>query len=271
MSQLKIAKVLDAGELCWGVVLLDDYGNPVLRSVKGVNKRDVTVMVKRLKFEGPGAAVSEERDRHVDQPTWIIEKTPEGWAVWFTPVAESIFDLLLKPEATSEPPKVAVEAVESVKKCLLDVEVAWDPPDADPAFDDKQEDETEIEGLPGSGPRVGVAMRQKLDEFSEWTLTQIPVLEGPVLLIIDYSPSAEERPLSIALDYGGGQKCWMTATQVRKIGGEAPRPYEKYRTFTWNGREFNPFSIKVLPHSVFSDINALKGVCRRLYQHVVWA
>ena len=271
MSLLKITKVSDAGERCWGVVLLDDGENPVLRSAKGVSKGDVTSMAKTLKFEGPGAPVSEAGKADPVQPTWVIEKTDQGWAVRFTPVASTYFDLLLKPEAAAEPPKVAVEALVAVKRCLADVEVVWDPPEADPAYEDKVTDETEIEGLPGSGPQIAEAMREKLDQFCHWTFRQIPELEGPVLLILDYSPSAGERPLSIALDHGCGPKCWMTAARTRRIGNvRPPRPYEEYKEFVWAGRQFKPYSIKRLSKSIFCDIEALTDVCRRLYRHAVW-
>ena len=132
MSLLKIAKVLDQGDLCWGVVLVDDEGNGLLRSLKGVSKNDAASMAESLKSEGAEAPVSEVEKQQPDQPTWIIEKTAQGWSDRFTPVAVTSFDLFLKQEAAAEPPKVAVEAVESVKECLGDVEVIWEPPEAEP-------------------------------------------------------------------------------------------------------------------------------------------
>lgn len=132
MSQLKITKVSDSGELCWGLVLLDDQGNGLLRSLKGSTKHETESMAKKLKFEGADAPVSEVGEQQPDQPMWIIEKSAQGWTARFTLVAETSFGLLLKPEATAEPPKVAVEAVESVKACLVKVEIVWDPPDDEP-------------------------------------------------------------------------------------------------------------------------------------------
>ena len=270
MSLLKITKVSDAGERCWGVVLLDDEGKALLRSSNGVGKRDAALMAKTLKFEGPKGSVSEVGKEDSGQPCWVIEKTARGWVASFTLIKETSFDLLLKPEAIAESPKVAVEIVDLVKKCLTRVEVVWDPAEADPAYEDKVTDETEIEGLPGSGPVLAAALTEKLDEFCHWCLTQVPVLENPVLLILDYSPSAGERPLSIALDYGCGPKCWMTAGNVRNIGTEGPNPHEDYQEFIWKGRQFKPYSIRSLSGSVFHDFDALKAVCRKLYQHVVW-
>ena len=133
MSLLQIKKVLGHGDLSWGVVLIDDGGNGLLRSLKGVKKHDAESMAERLKTEGAKAPVSEIGMEQARQPTWIIEKSAQGWLVRFTPVTETLFDLFLKPEAAAEPPKFAVELVESVKECLRDAELVWEPPEAEPA------------------------------------------------------------------------------------------------------------------------------------------
>ena len=271
MSLLSITKVSNTGEQCWGVVLFDEDNAPILRSDKGVRKGEVISVAKALKFEGPGApVVVDEQTGKSNAPTWAIEKTDRGWFVRFTPVAVTSFDLMLKPDDTAGSPKIAEEAVEAVKNCLVQAEIKWNPPEADPAYDEKETDETEIQGLPGSGPQLAVARKEKLDQFFNWTLTQVPVLESPVLLILDYSPSVGERPLSLAFDYGCGPKCWMTESRVRKIGKDAPNPHEEYGEFTWEGRRFNPYSIQELSGAIFEDIDALVAVCRRLYRHVVW-
>ena len=272
MSLLNITKVSNAGEQCWGIVLLDENNMQILRSEKGVRKDEVISIAKALRFKGPGApVVVEEKPGNSDGPTWVIEKTDRGWLVRFTPVALTLFDMILKPENAAGPPKIAEEAVEAVKSCLAQAEIKWDPPDADPTYDDKVTDETEVVGLPGSGPQLPEAMQEKLSQFFNWALAQVPVLESPVLLILDYSPSVGERPLSIAFDYGYGPKCWMTASKVRMIGEAVPNPHEDYREFTWEGRQFKPYSIQSLSASIFEDVDALTAVCRKLYRHVVWA
>ncbi len=271
MPMLIITKVANAGEQCWGIVLIKEDNVPILRSEKGVRNGEVTSIAKALKFEGPTApVVVEEKTEGSDRPAWVIEKTGQGWVVRFTLVAATSFDLLLKPEDAAGPPKIAEEAVEAAKTCLAQAEIKWDPPEADPAYEEKVTDATEIQGLPGSGPQLSAAMKEKLDQFFNWTPAQVKVLESPVLLILDYSPSMGERPLSIAFDYGCGPKCWMTASKVQKITNDSPNPHEDYREFTWEGRDFKPYSIKRLPASIFEDINALKEACRRLYRHVVW-
>ena len=271
MSLLNITKVSDTAEQCWGVELLDDNGATLLRSEKGVRKGEITSIAKALKFEGAGAALVIPGAGKPDGPAWILEKAEQGWHVRFTPVEITGFDLILKPEDAAGSPTAAEEAMKAVKNCLTHAELHWDPPEADPAYQEKVIEETKIAGIPGSGPQISAAMQEKLNDFAMWKLVQVPVLEEPVLVILDYSPSMEQLPLSIAFDYGRGPKCWMTASRVRKIGDDAPKYHEDYREFPWKGRQFMPYSIQKLPESIFQDINILHAACRQLYQHVEWA
>ena len=133
MSLLKITKVSDQEDLGWGVVLVGKEGSALLRSLKGASKNEAASMAASLKSEGAEAPVSEIEKQKPDQPAWIIEKTANGWAVRFTPVTVTSFDLFLKPESATESPKAAVEAVDSVKKCLMGVEVVWEPPESEPS------------------------------------------------------------------------------------------------------------------------------------------
>ena len=271
MSLLNVTKVSDTGEQCWGVVLLDDKGATLLRSEKGVRKGEVTSIAKTLKFEGPGAAIVVEGTGKPEGPAWVLEKTDHGWLARFTRVEITAFDLAIKPEAGAAPAEAAEEVLKAVKDCLAHANIQWDPPEADPAYEEKVTDETEIVGIPGSRARLSAAMQEKLNQFVNWKQAQIPVLEAPMLLILDYSPSLEQPPLSIAFDCGCGPKCWMTASKTMKIGEAEPSFNEKYRQFQWEGRRFIPYSIERLPEAIFDDIDALKTTCQSLYRHVVWA
>ena len=270
MSLLNITKVSDTGEQCWGVVLLDDNGAALLRSEKGVRKGEITSIAKALKFEGPAAAIAIEGAAKPEGPAWVLAKADSGWHVRFTLVELTAFELFLKPDEAAGSPTAAEQSVKAVKDCLAHADIHWDPPEADPAYQEKVTDETEIEGIPGSGPQISAAMQEKLNEFAKWALVQVPVLEDPVLLVLDYSPSMEQPPLSIAFDCGSGPKCWMTASKVRKIDDKAPNYHDNYREFLWEGRQFKPYSIQNLSGAIFEDINALQAACRQLYQHVEW-
>ena len=124
MSQLKITKVSQTG---WGMELLGE-GSVLLRSQKSMSKDEVISVTESLKSEGPKAPVLEASKVQPGEEAWVIEKARGGWAVQFTPVTETSFELLLKLDEGGEPPKAAEEAIALVKKCLEDVKIVWGPP-----------------------------------------------------------------------------------------------------------------------------------------------
>ncbi len=127
MSLLKIGRVSEAGEHGWGVELFSE-DDALLRSQKGLTRDEATSAAETLKSEGPGAPILEDGKVPPGKVAWMIDKARGGWAVRFTPVTTTSFELLLKLEAEDEPQKVVVEAIELVKKCLADAEIAWAPP-----------------------------------------------------------------------------------------------------------------------------------------------
>ena len=127
MSILNITKVSDEGERCWGVELLGEVG-VLLRSQEGVSGVEVVSIAETLRSEGPKAPLLNDGKVQPGEPAWVIEKARGGWAVRFTPVTVTSFQLLLKLDGGGEQPKAAAEAMALVKKCLDDVEIVWDPP-----------------------------------------------------------------------------------------------------------------------------------------------
>lgn len=111
-------------------------------------------------------------------------------------------------------------------------------------------------------------MRDALDYRFNWKLTNVSELENPVLAVFDYSPSDSQRPVSIAFDYSGGPKCWLSELSVREIDNNGPKHHPKYREFVLEGRQFHPYSIQSLPRTIFEDIDEFVSVCQRLYRHV---
>lgn len=114
-------------------------------------------------------------------------------------------------------------------------------------------------------------MTQALNHRFKWRLTNVPALDKPALILYDYSPKDDAPPLSIAFDWGGRPRCWMTETRLVKIGDECPRHHPKYREFVLEGRRFHPFSVEAFPETIFTDINRLNLACHTLYQHVDWS
>lgn len=101
----------------------------------------------------------------------------------------------------------------------------------------------------------------------------VPELEHPVVIVLDYSPTDSERPISMAFGLRAEPKCWLTLTEseVGKVAGEAPRFHPSYRQFAYRGREFHPYSIQPLDGEVFTSALRFESLCRRMYGHAAWS
>lgn len=148
MSLLRISEVAKVGERRWGIGLIDETGKPNLQTTDPLAKGVALATAKVLKHKGPDAPVLEGSPGRL--PAWIPEKSDLGWLVRFTLVRETAFDLLLKSEDATEGPNVIVNAMKVVKAALVKAEIKWDPPEADPAYEEKESDLTPAIGLPGS-------------------------------------------------------------------------------------------------------------------------
>ena len=118
---------------------------------------------------------------------------------------------------------------------------------------------------------LSAEMKAALNQNYNWRMTNVPELDTPVLIVLDYSPSRDQSPLCIALDTIDGPKFWMTASKVVKIDNQAPRLHMDYRQFRFEGRLYHPYSIVSLPHDIFDNIRELSATCRRIYEHVDWS
>ena len=149
MSLLNIKETMRTGERRWGICLVGETGRPILENTNPLAKGVALSTAKVLKHKGPDAPILEKSPGRLVS-AWISEKTDLGWVVRFTLVSETVFDLLLKPEDAIGDAKVVETAMEAVKICLAKAEITWDPPEADPAYEEKESDETETIGYPGS-------------------------------------------------------------------------------------------------------------------------
>ena len=272
MSCLEISEIEQSGELRWGVSLIDDEGVPVLRNITPLAKGVALATAKTLKHKGPDAPLIEEGPAAPGTPAWVAEKADDGWWLRFTLVSETLFDLLLKPEDGTGDVKTVENALEVVKSNLAKAEIKWNPPEADPGLHGKG-----VRPDPDKGPSRELVvsllaqMKEALDQSFKWRLTNVRELENPVLIVLDYSPGDDQRPLSIAFDFSGGAKCWLSEAKVRKIGDDGPKPHQDYRSFVFEGRKFHPYSITAFPQTIFQEIREFTSACRHLYQHADWS
>ena len=150
MSLLEISETANVGESRWGVSLIDDEGVPVLRNITPLPKGVALSTAKALKHKGPDAPFVGEGTVSPDTPAWVAEKANDGWLVRFTLVSETLFDPLSKPEDGTGDEKIVENALTIVKSNLAKAELRWNPPEADPAYQEKESDLTPTVGHPGS-------------------------------------------------------------------------------------------------------------------------
>ena len=110
-----------------------------------------------------------------------------------------------------------------------------------------------------------------LKQRFNWKLANISELDEPVLIVFDYSPSDQQPVVSIAFDFSGGNKCWLTTKKVIPINDDGPNECPDYGKFTFETRNFHPYSIEVSSQEIFQDVSLLTSMCQRLYQHVDWS
>ena len=150
MPTLQISEIADTGEIRWGVTLIDDNGTAVLRTSDPLAAAVASSTAKALLHKGPDAPTLDNAPADHDRPAWFVDKADDRWVARFTLVPETPFDLLLKPEDAAGDPKAAQIALERIKDELRKAEIKWEPPEADPAYDQKAADLTPTKGHPGS-------------------------------------------------------------------------------------------------------------------------
>ena len=150
MSILEISETTNEGEHRWGVSLIDNEDVAILRSVTPQVKGATLSMAKVLKHKGPDAPLLHEGSEDPNSPAWIVEKADDGWFVRFTLVSETSFEVLSKLEKSVSPADIDEKAFELVRGNLAKAEIKWNPPEADPAYIEKQSDLTPTTGIPGS-------------------------------------------------------------------------------------------------------------------------
>lgn len=112
-------------------------------------------------------------------------------------------------------------------------------------------------------------MERDLGRSFRCSLENVSELDAPVLVVLDYSPSNDQPPISIAFDYNGGAKCWLTKSQVYERDGRKPSRHEAYREFVFEGRRFYPYSIQAFSKNIFDSVAQFEDACRSLYWHTV--
>lgn len=144
---LEIRETVPSGERRWGIRLLDTERESFLESIDPLAKGDALTTAKLLRSKGADAPLLKDAPA-MDRPAWILRKEDDRWILAFT-LADTLTDFVPRVKA-GEDKKEIEQAVETIKELLKKVEIEWNPPSADPAHDQKEEDLTPGEPLSGS-------------------------------------------------------------------------------------------------------------------------
>lgn len=147
MSILSISEFPNqTGELRWQVSLLDQKDDTIFQSLTPLAKAGASAVAKALKFLGPKATFLGAKPEDPSQDGWIVSEMGGETHLALLSITDTAFRLLQKP-ADDDQLKLILE---SVAACLDDATIAWNPPSADPAEIEKEQDETETQGISGS-------------------------------------------------------------------------------------------------------------------------
>ena len=150
MSQIQISQVKESGELSWGLTLVDDQQIHLLTSVTPVSKGVARSAAKTLKHKGSDAPLLSSAPEDADRPAWILEKPSDEGLIGFTLVKETLFELQVKQNGASDVEASIEGTLKNVQSNLEKTEIKWIPPEADPAYGEKESDLTPAVGVPGS-------------------------------------------------------------------------------------------------------------------------
>lgn len=144
---LEIRQTVPGGERRWGIRLLNIERESFLESIDPLAKGDALAAAKLLRSKGADAPILKDAPT-TDRPAWILRREDDKWILAFT-LTDTLTDFIPSVKAGDDEKEIE-EAVETIKGLLRKVEIEWNPPSADPAYDQKEEDLTPGEPLSGS-------------------------------------------------------------------------------------------------------------------------
>ena len=151
MSQIAISDVTGTGERRWGVILIDDADVEILRTVTSASKGEALSVAKALLNKGADAPLNPKEQDDSNYPAWIsTELVSDGWLMKFSLLESSQFLFLVKPEGMPVKDDLQNKTFEVVRETLRKATIVWQPPEADPAYEEKEQDKTPTTGYPGS-------------------------------------------------------------------------------------------------------------------------
>ena len=152
MAKLEIYEDPDkAGQNLWHLRLLSEDGNILLRSEKSLQKGAILSVAKKVRLESPNASFIDKESEKIEGAIWFefCLDEDEKWRICLKTADGYVLISIAGYVAEEDLKKLFTEIQQAIEKGK-DQEIAWNPPDADPAKPEKDCDETVTLGIPGS-------------------------------------------------------------------------------------------------------------------------
>ena len=110
-----------------------------------------------------------------------------------------------------------------------------------------------------------------LDLDISCSLDNIPNVEDVSIIINNYSPNDNQRPISIAFSINiqnkiFNAKFWLTENNLKEIEDRYLPLHSKYKEFSYEDKYFYPVSVNLSDYKV--DANSIQILCKQIYEHI---
>ncbi len=151
MSKLVIYEDTNkAGEGYWHLRLVDEDGKTLLCSETPLQKVEMLSVAKKVQHESSNAAFFNKESEKIEEGIWFesCQNKDNEWCIRLKMAEGHVFTTTTSYASKEDLEKLLAHIKQEIKK-TRDKEIAWDPPEADPAKSEKDSDQTETLGIPG--------------------------------------------------------------------------------------------------------------------------
>ena len=152
MAKLEIYEDPDkVGENLWYLHLISESGKTLLRSEKSLQKGEILSIAKKVRHGSSNIAFLDKESEEIGADIWFefCSDKDDKWCVCLKMVDGHVLTTIEGCVSKEDLEKLFVEIKQEIEK-IKDKEIVWNPPEADPAKPEKDCDETETLGIPGS-------------------------------------------------------------------------------------------------------------------------
>ena len=139
------------GENLWHLHLVSESGKTLLRSEKSLQKGEILSVAKKVRHESSNIPFFDKEPEEIKEEIWFefCSDKDDKWCICLKMADGHVLVTIESCVSKEDLEKLFAEIKQEIEK-IKDKEIVWNPPEADPAKPEKDCDETETLGIPGS-------------------------------------------------------------------------------------------------------------------------